>query len=163
MTDADQPMLLQTLLGVYAYYDKELSELALSVWIDDLDDHEIGDIERAFVAHRRDPERGQWCPKSADILRRLDGGQSDAAHVAWTALLDQVRSVGSHSRPNLDQATRNAIETLGGWGAVCRAEERELPHMQRRFSEAYSVWRDRAARGEDLPILAGITAQGRLQ
>jgi hypothetical protein len=163
VTKDDHPRLLQTLLGVYAYYDRDLTEMAMTVWVEDLEQHDIVEVERAFVAHRRDPERGQWLPKSADILRRLSGGKSEAVHVAWAGLLDAVRAIGAYGEPELEPATLQAIDSLGGWRAICRADERDLPHLQRRFSEAYGVWRDRIDRGADLPLLAGAAGLVRLQ
>ena len=57
MTEAERQTLLQTLLGVHAYYDRDLSEMAVSVWLEDLAGHDMADVCAAFVRHRRDPER----------------------------------------------------------------------------------------------------------
>ena len=91
MTDRER--LLQTLVAVYAYYDRELSEFAISVWLEDLEEHPVDAVCEAFKRHRRDPERGQWLPKSADILRQLQGDKAEAVQMAWTRLLLQVRTL----------------------------------------------------------------------
>jgi len=149
MTDHDRARLVQTLLGVYAYYgDRELSEVVIDIWLADLSGHDIAAIEHAFVRHRRDPQRGQWLPKTADILRLLQPDERELALVAWAAVLDQVRAVGSYGRPQLDAASRPALDAVGGWGSLCRAQDQELPHLQRRFCEAFGTFDARAKRDE---------------
>ena len=54
MTDRER--LLQTLAAVYAYYERELSEFAVGVWLEDLEGHPIDAVCEAFKRHRRDPE-----------------------------------------------------------------------------------------------------------
>lgn len=149
MTDEDRKRLLQTLAAVYAYYERELTEFAISVWLDDLAPYPIGLVERAFVAHRRDPERGQWMPKSADVLRHLAVSVEESATVAWARLLELVRSNGASRMPVLDDATRLALESIGGWSVLCRSQERDLPHLQRRFGESFGVWLHRLDREAD--------------
>lgn len=157
MTDKDRSRLVQTLLGVYAYYDRELSELAISIWLDDLAGHSIEAVSAAFVRHRRDTDRGRFLPRSADILRQLQGDAAEAATVAWSRLLGEVRRVGSYGSPAVDQPARLALDAVGGWGALCRASERELAFMQRRFAEAFGVYEARIQRGDE-PALIGSGA-----
>ena len=168
MTDTDRHTLLQTLLGVYAYYDRDLSELAVSVWFDDLAEHDIAAVCAAFVRHRRDPERGQWLPKSADILRQLQGDTDERRQSAWALVLAEARSVGTYGRPRLTAEQRAAVDAVGGWRAVCHCEERELGHMQRRFMAAFDAFDARAERDQLLiagpmsPTIAALT-RGALQ
>lgn len=161
MTDRER--LLQTLVAVYAYYDRELSEFAISVWLEDLEEHPVDAVCEAFKRHRRDPERGQWLPKSADILRQLQGDKAEAVQLAWARLLLQVRTLGSYGRPNLDPASRLALDGLGGWGAVCRATERDLAFLQRRFGEAFGAHQARVERGASTTLLGSDFAMPRLQ
>lgn len=160
MTDRER--LLQTLAATYAYYERELTEFAVGLWLEDLDSHPIDEVCAAFVRHRRDPQRGQWLPKSADILRQLQGDSAERAVTAWTHLLAEIRRVGAYGRPEIDETTREALATVGGWGAVCRADERELTWLQRRFAEAYGVHQARAERTAE-PLLAAVAQALRLQ
>mgnify|MGYP003405927627 FL=1 len=153
MTDADRPTLLQTLLGVYAYYDRDLSELAVSVWFEDLAGHDIAAVCAAFVRHRRDPERGQWLPKSADILRQLQGDNDERRQSAWALVLAEARSVGTYGRPQLTAEQRAAVDAVGGWRALCHCDERELGHMQRRFMAAFDAFDARTER--EVGLLGG--------
>lgn len=144
MTDRER--LLQTLVATYAYYERELTDFALQVWVEDLGEHPIDAVCAAFVAHRRHPERGQWLPKTADILRQLQGGSGDRAIEAWSHVLAEVRRVGTYGRADIDAATRKAVDGLGGWGALCRAQESELSFLQRRFLDGYAVHHGREVR-----------------
>ena len=159
----DRERLLQTLVAVYAYYDRELSEFAITVWLEDIEGHPIDAVCEAFRRHRRDPEHGRWLPKSADILRQLQGDKAEVALLAWSRLQEQIGAVGSYGVPALDAPTRLALQALGGWGAVCRATERELPFLQKRFAEAFGVHQAREERGASTPLLGQGFAMPRLQ
>jgi hypothetical protein len=92
--------LIQTLVGVYSFYDKQLTEFAIRVWLDALDGYDLDRVEQAFTQHLTDPDAGRWLPKPADIAGRLkddDGrpgadeawaialrGKSETATVVWT-------------------------------------------------------------------------------
>lgn len=142
----DRHHLLKTLAGVYAYYDRELSEVAAAVWLADLDEFSGPEISAAFVRHRRDPERGQWLPKTADILRQLRGDKAERQQAAWAGVLDEVRRVGTYGRPALSAEQRSAVDAVGGWLAVCHCDQRELGHIQRRFISAFDAFDARADR-----------------
>lgn len=162
MTNDQKRQVITTLAGVYAYYEREMTEFAVSVWLEDLEGHAPDAIGRAFVAHRRDPSRGQWMPKSADILRHLQPDDREQTALAWSGLLEEVRRVGSYGRPRLSACQRLALDSVGGWGSVCRADERELPHLQRRFCEAFGTFDARDKREDPLRIDGGLDASGLL-
>lgn len=146
--------IVQALVAVHDVYGKPITELALDVWLNALEGIEPEQVEAALQHHVRDTQRGQWCPMPADVLRFIRGNAADAATVAWSRVLDLVRTYGAGSVPPLDEPTRKAIDSLGGWGAICRAQERDLPHLQRRFAETHEVWRQRIERDAALPLLA---------
>jgi hypothetical protein len=152
MNDREK-QILQMLAGVYTYYEKELSEFAIRMWLEDLSDYDSDTIAEAFARHRRDPDRGQWLPKTADILRQIRGNVEDSALVAWGSVLSAAR--GGGSRDGFDAVTKEALQTLGGFGAVCRANEDQNAFLQRRFVEAYQTY----ARRAETPPLALPVAQ----
>lgn len=154
MTDRNR--LLKTLAGCYAYYERELSEVAVSVWLSDLGEFDADDIDAAFTRHRRDPQRGQWLPKSADILRQLQGDTAERQTAAWAHVLGEARRVGMYGSANLTAEQRSAVDAVGGWGAICHCDERELGHMQRRFMACFDAFDSRAERDADR--LAGPVA-----
>jgi len=147
MTDRNR--LLKTLAGCYAYYERELSDVAVSVWLADLDQFTPDEIEAAFTRHRRDPQRGQWLPKSADILRQLQGDTAEKQTAAWAHVLGEARRVGMYGCANLTAEQRSAVDAVGGWAAICHCDERELGHMQRRFMACFDAFDARAVRDAD--------------
>lgn len=157
MTDRER--LLQILAATYAYYERELSQFVIQVWVEDLDGYQIDAVCAAFTAHRRDPDRGQWLPKSADILRQIHGDVKDAAQLAWSRVLSVAAAGG---RGQLDDATREALHSLGGLSAIQRAPVDQNGFLQKRFMEAYAVYakREREApallTGDVRKLLAGV-------
>lgn len=136
----DRERLLQTLAATYAYYERELSEFVLQVWIEDIGEYPIDDVCAAFARHRRDPQRGQWPPKSADILRLMNGDIDDHALVAWGEVIAAARSGGKR----FDGPTQEAIDSMGGMGRLRLATEAENGFLQRQFVAAYKAYRHRA-------------------
>ena len=148
MTDRNR--LLKTLAGCYAYYERELSEVAVSVWLADLSGYAPEAIDAAFVRHRRDPQRGQFLPKTADILRHLQADTSERRQTAWAGVLSEARRVGNYGSPSLTDEQQAAVDAIGGWRAVCHCDERELGFMQRRFMEAFDAFSARTDRDQAL-------------
>lgn len=146
----DRNRLLKTLAGCFAYYERELSEVVVSVWLADLAGHSPDAIDAAFVRHRRDPQRGQWLPKTADILRHLQADDSERRQAAWAGVLSEARRVGNYGRPDLTAEQQSAVDAVGGWRAVCHCDERELGFMQRRFMDAFDAFSARADRDHAL-------------
>lgn len=148
MTESDRPAFAALLADVLGFYRQSASPFALSVWWEACKGFDIAALRKAMTMHATDPERGHFAPMPADVIRHLRGGSAEAAHTAWTALLEQVRAVGSYGSPKVDEPTRRAMQALGGWGAICRAQESDLPFLQRRFCEAFGVETERAQRAE---------------
>lgn len=134
----DRERLLATLAAVYAFYERELTELACEFWLEDLGQFPIEAVERAFAAHRRDPERGQWLPKPADIIRQLQGDTSQRAELAWAAALQCARDGGA-GFARLPDPTRAAVEAIGGMLALRRADSSQVPHLQRQFLASHKA------------------------
>ena len=142
----DRERLIQAVVGVFTYYDKEVSEYVLGCWVEDLGQFPVSDVEAALIRHRRDPQRGQWAPKTADILRQLKGDAAEAAHLAWNRVLSEIKRVGSYGKPDISPAAREAVFSLGGWSVFCHSQEKDLHFLQRRFADAFSTFTTRAER-----------------
>jgi len=91
----DRKRLLATLAAVYAFYEREITELACQFWCEDMAEYPVEAVERAFAAHRRDPERGQFLPKPADIIRHLQGDSTQRAMLAWGEAVECARNGGA--------------------------------------------------------------------
>jgi hypothetical protein len=139
--------LIQTLVGVYGFYEKELNEFAIRVWDDAVGDFSIEDLERAFSRHLKDPEAGKWLPKPADIIRQLKGTADEAALIAWGKVLEAVRT---RQPLALDGPTGEAIRSLGGASVIARSDESQNGFLQKRFIDAFKAYK---ARSDEPPLL----------
>jgi hypothetical protein len=149
----DRERLLQTLAATFAYYERELTEFICTVWLEDLEGQPIDAVCEAFVRHRRDPERGQWMPKTADILRQLRGDADEAAAVAWRRVLAAAKRGGGA----FDGPEQQALEAIGGMRRLRLAQESETGHLRREFASAFAAFRAREDRGTS-PLLSGEQA-----
>lgn len=157
MTTEDRRRLLKTLAGVYGFYDRELTEFSIRVWEEALQGIALTDIERAFRSHLSDTTRGQFLPKPADILRALKGDDQDRALIAWGRVLAQAKAGGGFSVEHCD-ATRQAVQALGGWPAICQADESQNGFLQKRFTDLFATYQ----RQETAPLLGNDTNVRRL-
>lgn len=149
-------VLALTLCGVYGKPKPERDMVLL--WFGALQRFELDDIRAAFSRHVGDPDRGQFPPRPADIVRQIDGSNTGHAPLAWGKVINAAARVGAYSSVVFDDAAIHAaIGYLGGWPEICRCTTDELPFLQRRFEASYRAYRER--RDFDYsPRLSGIHA-----
>lgn len=153
MREQDREAFASLLSDAMAFYRQDMNRFALSVWWQACAGFDIEQVRKAITAHAMDPERGQFAPKPADIVRQLQGTQTDRALVAWGKFHEAMQRVGAYTSVVFDDPVIHAVaEDLGGWVAACRAEVDELPHLQRRFCDSYRAY----ARREDVPFPAKL-------
>lgn len=159
MKNSDKAEFQALMADALAFYRQDLSRFALSVWWQACERYDIEQVAAALTTHAMDPERGQFAPKPADIVRQLQGTHSDRSLIAWGKVLDAAQRVGAYQSVAFDDGVIHAaIEALGGWPMVCRTSHDELPHLQRRFCEQYRT----NVKRPDLrypPLLPGLHQQ----
>ena len=69
--------------GLASFYGVELSHMALGIYWDTLREHELKPLQNAMRCHVKDPERGRWMPRPADIIRHLPADRIMGADAAW--------------------------------------------------------------------------------
>lgn len=140
----DKPALIQMVTDVLAYYRQNVSEFTLSVWWQACQPYTLEQVSKAMTAHATDPERGQFAPKVADIVRVLSGTGTDRAALAWGKTLEAMGSVGAYTDVVFDDPAIHAVvEDLGGWPKLCRTEGKELGYVQHRFCESHRAYTGR--------------------
>lgn len=154
----DRQRLMQTLAGVYGFYDRELTPLHLRIWEEALEGRDMPAIEAAFSRHLRDPDSGRFVPKPADILRQISGSTEDSALVAWGDVLSCARRGGGFSE-HACQATREAVAAMGGFSVICRANEEQNGFLQHRFVDLFKAYRQRDNR-EAIPAPDNVRRLG---
>jgi len=146
MKHDDKPKFKTLLTDVLSFYKQDVSVFALSVWWQACEGFDFEQVAKAMTAHAMDPDRGQFAPKPADIVRQLAGTRTDKAMLAWGKAFDAASRVGAYTDVVFDDPAIHAtIEDLGGWPKFCRTETSELSYLQHRFSESYRAYVGREA------------------
>lgn len=132
------------MVGMYG--KPELQRESLAMWFMALQRFELSEVRAALSRHVGDPDRGQFPPRPADIVRQIDGSNAGAAPIAWGKVVRAISQAGSYVNVVFDDAAIHAaIADLGGWPEICRTTNDELPFVQRRFESAYRSYRERGA------------------
>jgi hypothetical protein len=144
MQPSDKPKFKNLLTDALAFYRRDMSTFALGVWWQACQSFEFEQVAKALTAHAMDPERGQFAPMPADIVKVLHGTRSDRSLIAWGKTFDAMQRVGAYASVAFDDpAIHLTVEDLGGWPTVCRTLIEELPFVQKRFCDAYRVHTNR--------------------
>lgn len=157
MKQSDFPAFAALLSDVMAFYRQDVSEFAMSVWWEACKSFDLEQVRKSLTAHAMDPERGQFPPKPADLVRSLQGTHTDRALLAWNKAYKAISQVGAYQTLDLgDPIAHAAIQSLGGWVKFCQSGVDELPFLQKRFCDFYRTYTSRGV--EDAPKrLAGIS------
>jgi hypothetical protein len=146
MQSADRQRFADLLTQALAFYRQDVTPFTLDVWWNACLAFDLEQVRKAFTAHALDPERGQFAPKPADLVRQLRGTHTDRALLAWGKVFEAMGSVGAYRSPDLgDPVAHAAIVDMGGWPAICRSNLDELQFTQKRFCDTY---RTLSARGD---------------
>lgn len=141
MNNTDRQKFAQLLTDVLSFYGQSVSSFALDVWWGACNGFEFDAVSRALSRHAMDPERGMFAPKPADVVRQLQGTNTDRAAQAWGLTLDAMSRVGAYSDVVFDDPIIHCVvEDLGGWPMLCRTETANLSYTQHRFSESYRAY-----------------------
>lgn len=131
----------ELLTNAMAYYRQDVSPFVLDLWWQACQAFELKQVSQALTAHAMDPERGQFAPKVADLVRLLGGTHTERAALAWGKAHTAASDVGAYADVVFDDPAIHAtIEDLGGWVKFCRTETKELSYLQHRFTESYRTY-----------------------
>lgn len=135
------------------YWKQDVSEFALQVWWQGCQQFEFEEVSKALSHHATDPDKGQFAPKVADIVRILGGTKSDRSLREWGRVYSAMSSVGAYQDVDFgDSATHAAINDMGGWPKLCRSNLDQLSYIQHRFCELYKI---HDGRSDSVPALMG--------
>ena len=157
MIDTDRVNFFTLVADVYAFYGREFSDFAGTVWWTALRPFDLAAIADAFGRHCVNPDSGQYLPKPADVVRMLQGSTQDAAMVAWSKVDKAVRSVGAYQTVAFDDPLiHRVLDDMGGWIALGQKEEKEWPFVAKEFENRYRGYRMRSETPEYPRSLPGI-------
>src|SRR3990172_6665898 len=130
-------------------YQHEMSEAMLALYFEDLGDFSIADVVGALSAHRKDPDRGRFFPKPADVVHKVDGDLKTQALRAWDQAAEAALEFGAYESVRFpDPTIMKVITAMGGWTEWYDWPDKEMPFRQKEFCERYVAYRN-ASRDED--------------
>lgn len=146
MRQDQQDEFVSLITDVLKFYRQDTTPFTLEVWWQACQRFDLDQVRRALTGHAMDAERGVFAPKPADIVRKLEGTSTDRAMLAWGKALNAMQRVGAYSDVVFDDpAIHAAIEDLGGWPKVCRAETKDMSYLQHRFCESHRAYTESGA------------------
>lgn len=141
MAPHEKPEFVELLTQALGFYGQAVSPFAMGVWWQACEGFELAEVARALTAHAMDPDRGQFAPKPADLVRVLRGTSADRSLIAWGKVLDAMQRVGAYRTVVFDDsAIHAAVADMGGWPAICRGNADELQFTQRRFCDLHKAY-----------------------
>lgn len=131
---------------VYGFYNKEFTRAHLEVWWAAMQGYDERAIADALNRHCTDPDRGQFLPRPADLIRLIGGGTQDAALLAWSKVDSGIREAGAYASVVFDDPLIHAVLTdMGGWQSMCSVMLDELPFKAKEFENRYRGYRNKGA------------------
>lgn len=141
MTNNELANLGELIADVMKYYRQDVSKFTLDLWLDACKDFDFEQVVKALNAHAKDPERGVFAPKVADLVRVLQGTNTDRSLLAWGKVLSAMSAVGAYQDVIFDDpAIHAALTDVGGWQKVCRGETDQLSYLQHQFCAAHKAY-----------------------
>ena len=160
MVDDDKKEFAQFMAGMFAVYNKEVSQMLLRIWFESLRQYDLKAVKDALARHLLNPDSGQFLPKPADVVRLIGGTTIDTALEAWSAVDNAVRTVGTYrSVAFADPIIHKVIQDMGGWVAFGNKKEDEWPFVAKEFQTRYRGIKTTGQPVDALPQLTGIAAQ----
>lgn len=151
MTPRDQPEFVAYITRVLGFYRQDASEFAIDVWWQACQPFDMQQVRRALSAHTLHPEKGQFPPKPADLVRELAGTFTDRALMAWSRVTRAMSDVGGYASVDFgDPVIHAVVRELGGWSAICRVPNDEQQFLQKRFCDFFRTYTARGA--PDAPL-----------
>lgn len=139
MKPTDMPAFAKLWTRLGLRYGKALSEYLIESYWQELQAYDFSEIKEAVRAHLLNPDRGQFFPQSADIVRYILGDTETQALRAWSKVNKAIRHIGSYQSVVFDDARIHAvIDDMGGWIYFCRADEHQLPFQAKEFQKRYA-------------------------
>jgi hypothetical protein len=146
MNAQDRTRFATAIHGTFEIYSpKPVSDLLMNIWWSALKPYGIDDVCNALTKHISDPERGQYQPKPADVLRFLTASASEKlenlqgqAEMQWMNVTRAIQRTGAYKTPTFkDPITAAVVTGLGGWVFICSKTERDLEFLRRQFASMY--------------------------
>ncbi len=139
MTNADKIEFAELMTMLAQIYGTELNPVMLDTYFRLLAEYSAEDVRAAAEAHAKDPDRGVFFPRPADIIAQLRGKSVQRAVVAWEGIMEAL-TLNRWDSPNLNPAAKRALQAIGGSAAIRNGKESDQGFLFKRFAEFFSVF-----------------------
>jgi hypothetical protein len=169
MTEQEKQQLKVSYVKTALYYGQQIADVALQVYIEDLEDLPYLDVETALVEFRRDPRmKGYPLPAQIRAKLRPKMDPSQESELIASEILEAIGRVGPYRIPLLSPVARDLVRREGGWQHVCEmVTDESIPMFRaqwRRLAESLLIRGDRGESSTQLPEPPnGGNGEGRAQ
>jgi len=119
-------------------YEKDFNAALANLYFSDLADYSDDQVCSAMAKHRKDPDRGRFFPKVADIIYQITGtGKQQAdnsdslAELEWSKIY--AAAANGNEPVNISVESRSALRSIGGASKVGYTLEKDIPFLKREF------------------------------
>jgi hypothetical protein len=134
----DQAAFLALMVQLGVLYKQAMQAMLMELYWVALERFALSAVKQAVQAHVNHPDKGQYMPKPADLLRHLEGSGQAQALRAWSTVAQAIREVGGYSSVVFDDPLIHAvIADMGGWMRLCQILISELPFREHVFVARY--------------------------
>lgn len=172
MQQADFTRFRNVMTGLAKLYEREIDQLLLDVYWLALRSWSLEDFESGAAHLMR---TSKFMPRPADF-NELRKASLPTAGEAWAAVLEHLKTGTRewtdggrtwNGGPTLTAEIDRAVAVLGGYRALAMMPTKELPWMERRFTEHYgdlteAVQRREVIAGPDWLQISSVTAAKQL-
>lgn len=117
-------------------YGKDADTDVIATVFGTLQGYPLDEVLAAINEHLVDPNDGRFQPKPADIVRNIQRHANADAGQAFDRVL---RQLNPYVTPVFDdERVAGAVCAVGGWQALCRITNSEIPTTRARFIEAFN-------------------------
>lgn len=139
MQGGDREAFLQVLTGLSVLYQQPFNAVLIDLYWQALQRFAFKDVKSALEAHISDPDKGQYLPKPADVVRYLVGSRDTKALAAFSKVTQAIRRVGGYQSVVFDDPLiHTVIEDMGGWMLLCQMTQKELAFRMQEFIQRYA-------------------------
>lgn len=162
MTNIEMASLRKTYVSLCMYYGRQLDDTAISMYVEDLSDLALADVETAILKYRRDP-KNKTIPLPAHLRSLVGAGQTprDLAEATLLRVMDAIKQFGwcnpNEAKLFVGDIGWRVIAGMGGWRRLCEDPDFNIGVFRAQFinsAETLIKYEDQTTLIASAPALA---------
>lgn len=142
MNQNDKQKFAEAFIGTWELHGKTPAPEAIKLAFNALSKYPVAEVLQGLQRHVCDPDRGQFIPKPADIVRQMRGTPESRALAAWATVEHGIRG-GYQSKANYvvfdDPIVHMVVSEMGGFSRLGARNESDMPFIQRDFINRFEM------------------------